>query len=106
MEFNDQKTAKKILETPNLRLQGIHLSLTPASRNLASLLSSAGDNDDTDDEDDDSNAIKTSPTEHIPSPIPVRSRSLSSRQEIIQQPTVPLGPIPIAAEPIFVPSAQ
>ncbi|CAF3933479.1 unnamed protein product [Adineta steineri] len=48
MEFNDEKTVRKILETSNIYLQGINLVLSKASRSLASLLSSS--TDDSDDE--------------------------------------------------------
>ncbi|CAF4400810.1 unnamed protein product, partial [Adineta steineri] len=48
MEFNDEKTVRKILETSNIYLQGTNLVLSKASRSLASLLSSS--TDDSDDE--------------------------------------------------------
>lgn len=105
MEFNDRKTVKKILETPNIRLQGTNLSLSQASRHLASLLSSTDNNDDADDDD-----IKTSPSEHISVRNQLPSIELSSiHQETIRQQTLSFvkpTSFPIVTEPIFIPSPE
>jgi hypothetical protein len=98
LEFNDKKTVKKILETPNVRLQGINLSLNQASRHLASLLSSTDDKDDTDDDDDDYNEIKTSPTEPIPKSAPVQNQVPSIHQRTL--------PSPVVTEPILISSPK
>ena len=95
LEFNDKKTMKKILEIPNVRLQGINLSLNQSSRHLASLLSSTDDKDDTDD-DDDYNEIKTSPREHIPKPMSIQNQLPPTPQRTFPPPIVP--------EPVFIPS--
>jgi hypothetical protein len=100
MEFNDRKTVKKILETPNIRLQGTNLSLSQASRHLASLLSSTDNNDDADDDD-----IKTSPSEHISSRNQLPSIELSSIHQQTLSFVKPTS-FPIVTEPIFIPSPE
>ncbi len=105
VEFNDKKTVRKILETSNVHLQGLNLSLSQASRHLASLLSSTDDNEDT---DDDYSEIKTSPSEHIPSSVPVRpsiERSSTHPEIIHQQKLSSVQPIP-SLEPIFISSPE
>ncbi|CAF5090242.1 unnamed protein product, partial [Rotaria sp. Silwood1] len=52
IELNDKRTVRKILDTPNIRLQGTNLSLRKASRHLTSLLSSFNNKDDSDDDVD------------------------------------------------------
>jgi hypothetical protein len=73
IEFNDTKTVRKILDTPNVRLQGANLSLSKAPRHLASLLSSADNEDESDDDDDDE--VKTLLSEPILNPIRTQTQS-------------------------------
>ena len=109
LEFDDQKTVRKILETPNVRLQGINLSLRQSSRHLDSLLSSTTDNHSETDEDVDE--IKTSPVEYNSrsfqvqhQPLPVEF--LTNHRENIRQELLPfVRPSPsFVTESILIPS--
>jgi len=100
MEFNDRKTVKKILETPNIRLQGTNLSLSQASRHLASLLSLTDTDDETDEEEEDDDDIKASSSEHTRHSLP--SIEISSTR----QPFVIPALSPVITEPIHIPSPE
>jgi len=91
MEFNDQKTVRKILDTSNIRLHGVNLSLSKASRHLASLLSSI-DNKDESDDDDEVQTLR---------PEPILQNQSSTHQENIQQSFVNL-----TSSPILIPSSE
>ena len=114
MEFNDEKTVRKILDVPNVRLQGANLVLSKATRQLASLLSPA-DNSDNDDEVQSTIMLKTSVPKSIISPPQVLNQSpvfvLQSipPQENIQQRSVLFvnpTPPPIVTEPILIHSPE
>jgi hypothetical protein len=97
MEFNDQKTVRKILDTSNIRLHGVNLSLSKASRHLASLLSSIDNKDESDDDDE----VQTLRPEPI---LQNQSSSFilpSTHQENIQQSFVNL-----TSSPILIPSPE
>jgi hypothetical protein len=104
IEFNDKQTVKKILDTSNIRLQGVNLSLSKASRHLASLLFSTDNQDESDDE------VQTLHSKPILSSLTLQNQSLSStRQENIQQQLLSfmnLTPSPVIIEPIFIPSSE
>ncbi|CAF0815671.1 unnamed protein product [Rotaria sordida] len=129
MEFNDKKTVKKILDTPNIRLQGTNLLIRKASRHLASLLFSSTNKDESDDDDDDDHGnnnndnnievkstvvSKTSFPEPIVNSLGVQNQlSLftlpTTHQENIQQQLLSfLNAIPssIVKEPTFIPSPE
>jgi hypothetical protein len=101
MEFNDKQTVKKILDTPNIRLQGINLSLTKASRHLTSLLSSVDNKDESDDE------VKISHPEPILNSLPIQNQSSlfilpTIQLQNIQQSFVNPTPPPVYMEPILI----
>jgi len=101
MEFNDKQTVRKILDTPNIRLQGINLSLSKASRHLASLLSIDDNKDESDDE------VKTLPLEPIHNSLPTQNQSSlfilpTIHQENIQQSFMNPTPSSVYMEPILI----
>lgn len=68
VEFNDRKTVEKILETRAICLEGITLSLSQATRDLASFFSFSDTGDD--DTIDAKNNIKMSPLDRTLTPPP------------------------------------
>ena len=115
MEFNDKKIVQKVLDIPNMRLQGVKLLLSKATRHLASLLSLNDNNDESDDEDEKvqpSIVPKTSVLESILASLQARNQSpvlaLPSlyRDNIQQQAFVIPTQSPIIMEPILIPSPQ
>ena len=97
IEFNDKKTVRKILDKPNVRLQGTNLSLSKASRHLASLLFSDDNQDESDDDDDEIKALLPEP---ILSPILTQNQSTLIQQQFLS--IVDLTP----SEPILIPSPE
>ncbi|CAF2468184.1 unnamed protein product [Rotaria sp. Silwood2] len=122
IEFNDKRTVRKILDTPNIRLQGTNLLIRKASRHLASLLSSSNDKDESDDDDEydydtEVKSIivsKTSVPEPIANPSLVPKQSplfmlLSTLKENIQQQSTSFAhPLPVSTvnESIFIPAPE
>jgi len=116
MEFNDETTVRKILDTPNVRFQGVNLTLSKASRQLASLLSPDDQNDisDNDDEVQSTFVSKTSVSEPIISPPRVLNPSplfilrSASQKNIQQQSVLFVNPTPpsIVMEPMRSPSPE
>jgi hypothetical protein len=114
MEFNDKKIVKKILDTPNVRLQGANLVLSKATRHLVSLLSLNDNNDETDDDEEVQTIIvsKTAIPESILTPLQPQNQSPlfvlpSPYQESSQQQSfiIPTSS-PIVIEPILIPSPE
>ncbi|CAF0779298.1 unnamed protein product [Rotaria sp. Silwood1] len=123
IELNDKRTVRKILDTPNIRLQGTNLSLKKASRHLTSLLSSFNNKDDSDDDvdnyDDDTEVkstvlTQTSVSEPSVNLLQAQNQSPlfilpSTHQENIQQQLLSflnLLPPSVVTEPISIPSPE
>lgn len=89
VEFNDRKTVEKILETRTVCLEGITLSLSQATRDLASFFSLPHSGDD--DTIDAKNNIKLSPSDHTPIPPPIPFPSTRQYSSSFAIPSPPAG---------------